>query len=1017
MRSPRNKYSQLKISTTVLTCALLVFGNVAKICRAADIQAGNFIFILDASGSMAAQIQGRAKIDVAKEVLSGLIRDLPATSNVGLVAYGHRQKGDCTDVEELAPLSPLDKDGLIGKIRGLNPKGMTPLTYSVQKVAEGLKGIRQETTIVLVSDGVETCKGDPCSLVRELKASGVKFVLHVIGFDVTEKERAELACIAAAGGGSYYAARNAGEFKLAAQKAVEKTEASTGTLTIKSLINGQALRAYYEVNRFNGEAEDSRGEKIDEGWTENGSKALQLSPGVYDIKVENREIAGNPSVTFRATSVEPGRKVEKVADFSGGALRVKVLRNGIPSRGYCLIFKSESNETKEKEKITEGWAEIEPIGFKLPSGMYDVMVENRTDAGRPTVSLQGVTVETGKIVEKVAEFFGGELRIKALRNDKPFRAYCIIYRADTDEDKEKEKIVESWIETEGTSFKLAPGAYDIIVENQEDVEKPTVNFPGIAIEAGKALDKVADFSGGTLKIAAHRNGKPLSALCRVFTANQGQGKEGIKLTEAWTGKDGAVLKLQPGLYDVMVENQEDAGRPAIRFSGIAIELGKTVEKIAEFSGGTLKITAVRNGKPFSAYCTVFPSGQGTERKPITNNWTGNDGAVFQLLPGAYDVVVENTTDASKPKLNLAGISIESGKSVEKIAEFSGGTLKITAVRNGKPFSAYCTVFPSGQGTERKPITNNWTGNDGAVFQLLPGAYDVVVENTTDASKPKLDLAGIAVEGGKSVEKTAEFAGGTLKIKALRNGKPFSAYCTVFPSGQGTERKPITNNWTGNDGAVFQLLPGAYDVVVENTTDASKPKLDLAGIAVEGGKSVEKTAEFAGGTLKIKALRNGKPFSAYCTVFPSGQRTERKPITNNWTGNDGAVFQLLPGAYDVVVENTTDASKPKLDLAGIAVEGGKSIEKTAEFAGGTLKIKALRNGKPFSAYCTVFPSGQGTERKPITNNWTGNDGAVFQLLPGTYALLVEDQNKNPHEKKEIPEVKVEADKIQNIDIQF
>ena len=173
-----------------------------------------------------ARIQSRIKMDVAKEALTGLITELPAAVNVGLTVYGHRQKGDCSDVEELVPLGPPDKETLVGLIQGIAPKGMTPITFSVRKVAEGLKGIPGETTIILVSDGEETCKGDPCALVRELKASGIKFVLHVIGFDVNEKEKAQLSCMAKAGGGLYYSARNAGELKVAAQRGRRKERAS-----------------------------------------------------------------------------------------------------------------------------------------------------------------------------------------------------------------------------------------------------------------------------------------------------------------------------------------------------------------------------------------------------------------------------------------------------------------------------------------------------------------------------------------------------------------------------------------------------------------------------------------------------------------------------------------------------------------------------------------------------------------------------------------------------------------------
>jgi Ca-activated chloride channel family protein len=129
---------------------------------------GNIIFILDASGSMWGQVEGTAKIAIAKEVLTGLVRDLPDDAMVGLVAYGHRRKGDCDDVEELVALGPLDKEKIVGRIQDLSPKGKTPISRSVRLTDERIKDLKDETTIILVSDGKETCDPDPCTLVRDL---------------------------------------------------------------------------------------------------------------------------------------------------------------------------------------------------------------------------------------------------------------------------------------------------------------------------------------------------------------------------------------------------------------------------------------------------------------------------------------------------------------------------------------------------------------------------------------------------------------------------------------------------------------------------------------------------------------------------------------------------------------------------------------------------------------------------------------------------------------------------------
>jgi len=225
-KKARKRFFSPRPVILILLLTLTIMGVITKPGAGANKaqQSANIVFILDASGSMRGQIGGRAKIDIAKDVLIKLIDDLPAGINVGLVAYGHRRKGDCNDVEELAPLAKLNRQDLIEKIKALKPRGKTPISHSVELTAEKLQSLEEETTIVLVSDGKETCGGNPCELVKKLRESGIKFVMHVIGFDVTPEEKQQLECIAKAGGGTYYAARNASEFRLAMTKVVSKPQ-------------------------------------------------------------------------------------------------------------------------------------------------------------------------------------------------------------------------------------------------------------------------------------------------------------------------------------------------------------------------------------------------------------------------------------------------------------------------------------------------------------------------------------------------------------------------------------------------------------------------------------------------------------------------------------------------------------------------------------------------------------------------------------------------------------------------
>jgi Ca-activated chloride channel family protein len=184
------------------------------------------VIILDGSGSMWGHVEGTPKIAIAKEVLTGLIKNLPDDVKVGLWAYGHRYKDKCEDVEALFELGPMDKPVLIKKVKALNPKGMTPITRTVELAADSLKTFGGSAVMVLVSDGKETCKGDPCELVRSLRESGAGFVLHVIGFDVTDEEKQQLSCVAEAGGGTYYSADNADQFQMAADALVRELDAA-----------------------------------------------------------------------------------------------------------------------------------------------------------------------------------------------------------------------------------------------------------------------------------------------------------------------------------------------------------------------------------------------------------------------------------------------------------------------------------------------------------------------------------------------------------------------------------------------------------------------------------------------------------------------------------------------------------------------------------------------------------------------------------------------------------------------
>ena len=187
--------------------------------------AGDTVLILDASGSMWGIVEGQSKIAAARQAVGSILSKWNPSDRLGVMAYGHRSKGDCNDIEMIRPVGPVDAREISSTVERLNPKGKTPLTQALRQAAQSLKSNENKSTVILVSDGIETCNADPCAAAAELKKAGIGFVAHVIGLDVTDPlAKAQLQCIARNTGGVYLDAANASGLQQALGRAVDVTQ-------------------------------------------------------------------------------------------------------------------------------------------------------------------------------------------------------------------------------------------------------------------------------------------------------------------------------------------------------------------------------------------------------------------------------------------------------------------------------------------------------------------------------------------------------------------------------------------------------------------------------------------------------------------------------------------------------------------------------------------------------------------------------------------------------------------------
>jgi len=259
----------------------------------------NIAFILDGSGSMAAALpSGQTKLDVAKEVLPELISEVEPGVHGSLWIYGHRlpdepKEQSCKDIERVFAFGPIDATAYANAIRGIAARGYTPIADSLTLAAQDFpEGQNQANSIVLVSDGKETCGGDPCALAAALKQSGADITIHVVGYDVDEETRQQLECIARVSGGMYQDAASAEVLREAVAGALEASQTET---ILRLEVLGPDDTQVSTLLHLNDPGTGSSVTQI-ASWHDSS-----VTPGVYDIVIDT-----SPEIRYSQFQIPEG---------------------------------------------------------------------------------------------------------------------------------------------------------------------------------------------------------------------------------------------------------------------------------------------------------------------------------------------------------------------------------------------------------------------------------------------------------------------------------------------------------------------------------------------------------------------------------------------------------------------------------------------------------------------------------------------------------------------------------------
>jgi len=175
--------------------------------------------VVDASRSMWGRMHGEPKMVVAKEILQDVSYWFPEDLNLALRAYGSTspsESADCADSALLVPFGDENREPIRAAIAGLRPLGQTPIAYALNQAARDFGTLQDDRAVVLVTDGIESCGGDPVQAARELREQGI--TVHLIGFGLgngADEDTASLQAVANASGGRYVTAGSAEELKAA----------------------------------------------------------------------------------------------------------------------------------------------------------------------------------------------------------------------------------------------------------------------------------------------------------------------------------------------------------------------------------------------------------------------------------------------------------------------------------------------------------------------------------------------------------------------------------------------------------------------------------------------------------------------------------------------------------------------------------------------------------------------------------------------------------------------------------
>ncbi len=856
--------------------------------------------ILDSSISMSAFVEGwKSRMDVAKAVMEQLIRDLPDDPNlmVALRIYGAELRPNLTPCEDtvlVQPFAPVAKArrNMIDQVKSMKARGMTPIALSLEQAAKDFPDKAARNIIVLITDGEESCGGDPCAVSAKLQADGFVMKPYVVGFALKPQEVEKVRCI-----GEYYTASDTASLRQALATIMARAVAPA-QIEVQAWAGPTNVTRQAEI-----EIVKSTGEVVQSTRTAQDPPVVraQVDEGQYIVR--GRLLVGSQILTAQAAGIiaKPGQTSVVRLDFGplDGRVRVTARASGQDVSDRVDIRVLEAGRT-----VAAGWAGIPPTAT-LPAGDYTIVVTHRQ---YPELTRTATaTVQTGR--DTYVDVDLGELPA-ALEVAVTYRGAVIsnLCQLSVLAPGQATQVIRNTADGRVFRWTSTPGVYDLNVMYRDAVTAEKA-VRGVQLAGGRTTSITVNLDDllGALRVRVVAGGRDVTSDSKVVAA----GRDGkIELPLAGGMRQALVT---PGVYAVSAiyrDTESDMHEAYVR-------PGENTDLTIEVKlPGRIAIIPTVEGKPM--------------RPDRLRAWAYLDGAsvgstvaqsdrVEIVVPeGKYNVVGE-ISEPFAQRRESPGVEVRPGETVQIKMNFDpAGLLRVKLISDGKPFTeaGVAMYFDGG---------DDWNWMDEASrgvweMKVPEGTHDIVIHPRVSGMNEKR-VTGIEVPGGSTVERTITLGGtGLLRIKLVSDGKPFTeAEVAVHFEGG--------DDWNWMDGVTrgvweMKVPEGTHDIVIHPRVSGMN-ETRVTGIEVPGGSTVEKTITIGSlGLLRVRLIADGKPFNkARIEVYD-----DYDDYVTDLTRVVGGTFEArLPGGmYRIVVEPDSDSYDVEF-IDDIELEDGRTVE--------------------------------------------------------------------------------------------